>query len=130
MRDRASEIIHAIQLVRSQVRWKPGSAARHLLKCKLRGHLPADAKLADYEDKIRTILESDQALVYLYRHGDSSYVTVSVVLDNEVLGPEHWIAMFDLDGVMETAFVVDRPVRYLDQEAFELLGSMDEVLRW
>ena len=31
-------------------------------------------------------------------------------------------------GVMETAFAVDRPARYLDKEAFELLGNMDEVV--
>jgi len=36
--------------------------------------------------------------------------------------------MFDVDGVMESAFIVDRPSRYLNKQSFELIGSVREVL--
>ena len=45
-------------------------------------------------------------------------------------GQDHWLVMFDLDGVLESAFVVDRPSRYFDKRAFELAGSVQEVLGW
>ena len=55
-----------IQKVLAEIRWKPGSAARHLLKRKLRGHLPAETTLADYEQTIRRVLTTSEATVYLY----------------------------------------------------------------
>jgi hypothetical protein len=61
--------------------------------------------------------------VYRYWHGGIPYVVVAAVV-----GEDHWLVMFDLDGIMETAFVVDRPARYFDREPFEVLGSVDEVL--
>lgn len=46
------QVAAAIRLVQKRVRWKPGSAVAHLLKRRLRGHLPADATLADYDHLI------------------------------------------------------------------------------
>jgi len=57
------QIADAIRSVRSQVRWKPGSAVRHLLKRKLRGHLPSEATLDDYERMVWTVLQDPQAQV-------------------------------------------------------------------
>ncbi|HIC88618.1 MAG TPA: hypothetical protein EYP04_04350 [Anaerolineae bacterium] len=56
----------AICLVQERVRWKPNSAVAHLLKPRLRGHLPADATLADYGRIISTIVTDDGAIVYVY----------------------------------------------------------------
>lgn len=77
----------------------------------------------DYENIIQTILQDTSAQVYLYWHEGTPYVAVSAVL-----GKNRWLAMFDIDGVMESAFVVDRPSRYLNKQAFELIGSVEEVL--
>ena len=117
------QIANAIRSVRSQVRWKPGSAVRHLLKRKLRGHLPSGATLDDYERTIWTVLRNLQAQVYLYRYGDALYVAVVAVVEQR-----HWLVMFAMDGVMESAYVVERPEYDLSHPAFECLGSLSEVM--
>ncbi len=106
-----------------QVRWRPGRAARHLLKRKLRGHLPSEATLADYEHLIQAVLTDTQARVYLYRHNDTPYITVLTILQNR-----HWLVMLTLDGVMESAYVVENPDFYLSKPVFEMMESLDEVL--
>ena len=113
----------AIRSVQSQVRWRPGSAARHLLKRKLRGHLSADATLGDYERIILTVLEDADAQVYIYRHNDTPYVAIITVIQDH-----HWLVMFALDGLMESAYVVEHPDRYLSKPVFDLLGPLSEVL--
>jgi hypothetical protein len=117
-----SQIANAIRAVQSQVRWKPGSAVRHLLKRKLRGHLPSGATLDDYEPMVWTILQDPQAHVYLYRYHDTPYVAVVMV------GHHHWLVMFAVDGVMESAYVLDRPECYLSNPAFEFVSFLREVM--
>ncbi len=51
--------------------WKPSAAARHLLKRKLRGHLPAEASLTDYELVIHRVLRAQDALLYVYYNGET-----------------------------------------------------------
>lgn len=121
--DLRTQIVSAIQSVRSQVRWKPGSAARHLVKRKLRGHLPPDATLDDYERVILTILQDERAQVYIYWHSRVAYVTVIAAVQNR-----HWLVMFSLDGWMESAYAIERPGRYLSKPVFELIGSLNEVI--
>ena len=117
------QIASAIRSVQSQVRWRPGSAARHLLKRRLRGHLPADATLDDYEHIILTVLEDAHAQVYTYWHNDTPYVAIVAVVQSR-----HWLVMFALDGLMESAYVVEHPDRYLSKPVFEPMGSLSEVL--
>lgn len=117
------QIAAAIRLVQDRVRWKPGSAVAHLLKRRLRGHLPADATLADYERIISTIVTDDGATVYIYWHAGTPYATVVAIIEDR-----HWLVMFALDGVMETAYVVENPDHYLSKPEFERLGSVSEVL--
>ena len=121
--DLHTQIVSAIQSVRSQIRWKPGSAARHLLKRKLRGHLSPDATVDDYEHIILTILEDERARVYVYWHQKVAYVSVVAVIRNR-----HWLVMFSLDGWMESAYVIENPDRYLSKSVFELIGSLNEVI--
>lgn len=123
MEDLRAQIANAIRQVRSSVRWKPGSATRHLLKRRLRGHLLADATLSDYERIIQSVLEDAQAQVYVYWHKDTPYVTVVSVIQDR-----HWLVMFSLDGLMESAYVVEHPDRYLSKPVFDPLGSLSEVL--
>jgi hypothetical protein len=117
------QIVNAVHSVRSQVRWKPGSAVRHLLKRKLRGHLPSGATLDDYERMVWTVLQDSQAQVYLYRYGDIPYAAVVAVVEQR-----HWLVMFTVDGVMESAYVVERPEHYLSHPAFACIGSLSEVM--
>lgn len=123
MEDLRAQIVAAVQSVKLQVNWRPGSAARHLLKRKLRGYLPTEATLSDYEHIIQTVLENTQAKVYIYRHNDIPYVAVLAVLQGH-----HWFVMFALDGLMESAYVVENPDTYLAKPVFELVGSLNEVL--
>ena len=74
IRTRAAE---AVRLVQRQIRWKPGSALRHLRKRKRRGHLSPDATLAEYEQVIQAVATDRAAVVYLYPHNDISYVAVA-----------------------------------------------------
>jgi hypothetical protein len=72
-----AQIVNVIQSVQNQVRWRPGSGARHLLKRKIRGHLPTDATLNDYERIIQTVLQDKHAQVYIYRYNDIPYVVTN-----------------------------------------------------
>jgi hypothetical protein len=40
----------------------------------------------------------------------------------------HPISMFAMDGVMESAYVVERPEHYLSHPAFAYIGSLSEVM--
>ena len=60
------EIIRVIRLAQTERRWRPGSAARHLLKRKVRGHLSIDATLDNYDRVIQGVLQDAAARVYAY----------------------------------------------------------------
>lgn len=123
MKNLRDQVASAIRSVQSQVRWKPGSAMRHLLKRKLRGHLLADATLSDYERIILTVLKDADAQVYTYWFHDTPYVAIVAVIQGR-----HWLVMFALDGLMESAYIVENPDHYLSNPVFDLLGPLSEVL--
>ena len=117
------QVAEALRLVQRQIRWRPGSAERHLWKRKRRGHLPLDATLAEYEQIIRSAVMNQAAIVYLYAHDDLSYVAVAVGIRGQT-----WLIMFDLEGVLETAYIVERPDLYLRKSVFDRVGALAEVL--
>ncbi|MBN2393433.1 MAG: hypothetical protein JXR84_22060 [Anaerolineae bacterium] len=116
------QILDAIKTVRSKIRWKPGSALRHLQKRKLRGHLATTATLVDYEAAILAVLYDKSARVYHYWYNQVAYVTVVGSVDNH-----EWLIMFAYDGLLESAFVIERPEQYLRKPGFEYLGLLGEV---
>jgi hypothetical protein len=116
------QILEAIKTVRAQVRWKPNSAARHLRKRKLRGHLPPTATPEDYEHIILTVLQDKSGQVYRYWYNHVPYVTVVATVHTQ-----QWLVMFAYDGMLESAFVVKRPKRYLSKPGFEWIGLLSEV---
>lgn len=116
------QMLKAIKAVRSQVCWKHDSAERHLRKRKQRGHLPSTATLEDYERIILTVLQDRTCRVYRYWYNGIPYVTVVATV-----GTRQWLVMFAYDGVLESAFVVERPERYLCKPGFEWIGSLNEV---
>lgn len=117
------EIIRAIRLAQMERRWRPGSAARHLLKRKVRGHLPIDATLDDYDRVIQGVLQDAAARVYAYWYEGTPYVAVAAIL-----GDNHWLVMVDFDGWMESAYTVSRPERYFNKSEFEFIGILGELL--
>jgi len=113
----------AILRLRQEISWKPGAASRHLLKRKLRGHLSATASLSEYHDLIRRILTEKTATIYVYYADDTPYLAVSWQW-----GEDLWLVISSLEGVIETAFVVENPESYLNRSVFHYLGQMEEVV--
>ena len=118
-----AQVAEAVCLVQRQVCWKPGSARRHLWKRKRRGHLALEATLAEYEQIIHSAVTDQDAIVYLYAHDDVTYVAVAGSIQGQT-----WLIMFDLDGVLESAYIVDRPDLYLRKSVFDRLGALEEIL--
>ncbi len=61
--------------------------------------------------------------MYLYAHDDVTYVAVAGSIQGQT-----WLIMFDLDGVLESAYIVDRPDLYLRKFVFDRLGALEEIL--
>lgn len=116
------QVLAAIRKARTEIQWRPDSAIRHLQKRKLRGHLPATATLEDYERIILVVLQDKSAQVYRYWYKRVPYVAVVTTVQGQ-----QWLVMFDYDAVLESAFVVERPERYLEKPGFERIGSLGEV---
>jgi hypothetical protein len=122
MTQKHPRLLAVIQTVRAHIQWKPNSAERHLQKRKQRKHLPPTASLADYERVILTVLQDKTAQVYHYWYNHIPYVTVVARVEAQM-----WLVMFGYDGVMESAFVLEQPERYLNKPEFEKVGSLSEV---
>jgi len=122
--DLSQAIPGLIQQLRNEVIWKPGAASRHLLKRKLRGHLPIDATLANYNQLITQLLEFNDAPIYVYYTGESAFLAVASTISDKV-----WLVIASFDGIMETAFIVENPDAYLQREPFRFVGLMNEVMR-
>lgn len=84
--------------------------------------MPAGATLHDYEDVIRRVVNNPSARVYRYDWSDEACYPVCVA---EIDG-QRWLVMTGMSGVMETAFVLDRP-GYLDDPRYVELGSLAGV---
>jgi hypothetical protein len=121
MNDVRTLVKRAIKSVQSGIRWRHDSAAKHLVKRKARRQLPVNATLATYEQIITTIVNDPQARVFVYRHNQRAYPTVV-----SVIGGEHWLVMLDESGFLESAFVIDRPERYLMRSQFQESGVLEE----
>jgi hypothetical protein len=76
MKPLPEQIAGAIRLARIKSNWKPGSAERHLLKRKLRGHLSPTATIDDYERIIQAVLHGSTADVYLFSYENRHFVAV------------------------------------------------------
>lgn len=100
--------------------WKPGTPCQHAKK---RGHLPASATVADYEAIIYQVIGDDAKHVYLFQMNDIAYVTI---VEADQARP--WLVMFDLQGLMETAFIVENPQSYLAKREFSQIGTIQKVL--
>ena len=122
-----SNVVKAIHIVQKQLIWKPDSAARHLRRRISRGHLLATATVADYERVIRRVMEQPAAQVYLYWHSAAdkrvAYVSVVGLIDDQP-----WLVMFSFTGVLESAYIVERPQYYLSEPEFERICALGDIL--
>lgn len=117
------QVGNAIRSVRKQVRWKPGKAESHLLTRRQYGHLPLTATLSAYEQIIHSIVLDDNAAVYVYRWRNTViYPTLVDEFENV-----RWLVMFNLSGMMETAFPPSDVDAYLADPRFVYLGLVREM---
>lgn len=116
------QIAAAIRTVQTDIRWKPGCLDRHLITRKKRNHLPSQATAADYEAMIHQVLTGNANIVYLFHMNGVDYVTI---VEPAV---QPWLVMFDLHGLMETAFIVENPQSYLNKREFSQIGTVQRVL--
>jgi hypothetical protein len=118
-----TELIAAIQRVRADLTWKPGSAERHLQQRLRRRHLPATATLVDYEAIIQSVLHSRTAHMYIFWHHRVPYISL---VDN--VNGQSWLVMFALTGVLESAYIVERPEYYLNKPEFTYVDLLSKVM--
>lgn len=123
MSDFASLAAEAIGLVRERIRWKPGKDIEHLRKRIRFGHLQEGTTVADYEAIITAVVTDPDADVFVFVFDSEAYPTVVA----SVAG-ERWLAMFNLEGIMETAFPPDDADEYLADPQFVRLGTVEDVL--
>lgn len=120
--DRISQVLSAIQSARRLLRWRPAKAHEHLAKRLRLGHLPPGATLGDYEALIHRILRAPDAEVYLFTFHQTFYPTLVYTIAGGL-----WLVMLDLEGGMETAFLVELPQLYFADPRFERLGLLQEL---
>lgn len=118
-----TDIANSIRSAQEQLRWRPGSASRHLLKRKLRGHLPTDVTLNDYHNVIKSVLETRTAEVYIHFHGNNNYPTIVSTIDGKA-----WLVMLTIEGIIETAFIVENPETYFSSARFKFISPLSEIL--
>ena len=85
--------------------------------------MPADSSLSDYENVIRSLLETENAEIYVYYADERPYLSVSAFHDGQL-----WLVIASFEGIMETAFVVENPQTYLNRSMFQHVGRMAEVV--
>jgi hypothetical protein len=117
-----AQVVAAIRLVQAGVRWKRGKAQQHLQKRVALGHLEPEAQLDDYEAIISALVHNAYSEVYVYVFHDQTYPVVVGTVGNQ-----HWLAIFGLDGVMETAFPPTDATSYLSDSRFVRLGTLQEL---
>lgn len=117
-----SQIVEAIKAMGEGIRWKADSAERHLQKRIARGHLPTTATMEDYERVIHSVLQDESAQVFRYWYNRKPYLALVTAVQSK-----QWLVMFSYDGLMETAFIIDRPEQYLNKPGFEEIGTLREV---
>jgi hypothetical protein len=118
-----ADIAAAIHTVQAGRIWKPGGAERHLVQRIRRGHLPAGATLNEYERIIQTVIHNQDARVYIFWYRDTPYIAVVGDVNNA-----DWLVMFAFNGVMESAYMVERPDRYLNKVEFAYVDLLSKVM--
>jgi hypothetical protein len=96
----------------------------HLAKRIRLGHLLPTTTLLEYNAVIQVIVEDMEAAVYVFQFADIYYPTVVTTYQERI-----WLAMFGMDGIMETAFPPDRPHTYFNEPKYQLVGKLKDILK-
>jgi len=113
----------AIIKVQSQIIWKPNKAESHLRKRIKMGHLPRDFSLENYEKIIKKIILNTESQVYVFKDNFVLYPSLTGIIKDRL-----WLVMFDVNGIMETAFPPSNPQKYLQNNPFIYLGTLKELM--
>lgn len=106
--------------------WKrPELAESHLAKRIKRKHIPPDWTMREYDGKITQLVTDPSSQVYRYRQEGFEQ-------DYYVFGDgDKWIAILGQDGMMETAFPLDKPSSYRNyltiDKGYTYMGTVKEV---
>lgn len=84
--------------------------------------MPSGATLSDYEKLISDILLKKESRVFLYWYEGIPFAAIVGQVEDKT-----WLIMFSFDGIMESAFVVERPEKYLNKPGFEEICFISEV---
>jgi hypothetical protein len=76
-----------------------------------------------YNQLIRDLVHAPDSLSYRYPVGERYYYAV-----RGRTGGREWLVIFDVQGVLETAFPPNDMDGYLSSQGFEYLGTVGEVL--
>ncbi len=118
------QVANAIRLVQEQIHWRPGKDQVHVAKRIRLGQIPPGSSFAEYNAIIQFIVSNREASVYVYQFGNMYYPTVVATYQTRL-----WLAMFGMDGVMETAFPPDEPENYFQDPRYRLVGKLEDILR-
>lgn len=79
---------------------------------------------SEYEAIILAIVSHPDAFVFAYRYGSTDYPTLVAPYKGRT-----WLAMFSLDGIIETAFPPDKPDTYFSADPRYIpVGPTKEML--
>lgn len=117
------QVLDAIRYAQSRIHWRLGKAEIHLLKRIRLGHLEPGTTLDEYESIIYQVLHDIQAEIYLFTYQWRNYPT-PVSSRSE----RRWLVMIDMQGRMETAFMVEQPETYFADPRFTFLGGYQELM--
>jgi len=123
MKQSGVEVADALRRVRAQLRWKPGRDIAHLRKRQRRGHLLAEASMETYNQLIQNLVHAPDSLAYRYPVGEHSYYAIRGRVEQR-----EWLVIFDVQGVLETAFPPTDIEGYLSRQGFEYVGTVGEIL--
>ena len=70
-------------------------------------NLSSDATQAEYDQVNHSVISDRTSTVNLYNCNSVAYVAVVGIIQRQT-----WLIMFALDGVLESAFTVERPQLY------------------
>jgi hypothetical protein len=107
-------------LIKHGPKWKEGQDSLHFEKRRVRGHIPLDWHLKDYNNLIIGLAKESGNETYLYSKQtfEQRYF---------VIGDGSWIFIIGENEVMETAFPPNHYQRYLSEEGYQFLGTIKEV---
>ncbi|MGY6529566.1 MAG: hypothetical protein ACXITR_06520 [Cyanobacterium sp.] len=117
-----TDVLLIIEKLKSQLIWKPQKAEIHLKKRIARKHVHSTCTIDEYESIILSIINKPEAQLYVYQDNNWIYPTIVSRYKNRL-----WLAMCNMEGIMETAFPPDNPDSYFGKLSFKYLGIVKDL---